>query len=88
MTGAIQHAMAALECIARDKAFSKDTLGLLIQRNPDLFPKPLDKAIELIWGFGSNQGRHLMEGKTPAFDEAELIVGLSGVLCRYLTRKV
>ncbi len=88
VTGAIQHAMAALECIARDKVFSKDTLGLLIQRNPDLFPKPLDKAVELIWGFGSNQGRHLIEGKAPAFDEAELIVGLSGVLCRYLTRKV
>ena len=88
VTGAIQHAMAALECIARDKALSKDTLGQLIQRNPDLFPKPLDKAVELIWGFGSNQGRHLMEGKAPAFDEAELIVGLSGVLCRYLTRKV
>lgn len=88
VTGAIQHAMAALECIARDKAVSKDTLGFLIQRNPDLFPKPLDKAVELIWGYGSNQGRHLMEGKDPAFEEAELIVGLSGVLCRYLTRKL
>jgi len=88
VTGAIQHAMAALECVARDKAFSKDTLGALIQRNPDLFPKPLDRAVELIWGFGSNQGRHLIEGNAPAFEEAELIVGLSGVLCRYLTRRV
>ena len=88
ITGAIQHAMAALECIAREKAFSKDTLGQLIQRNSDVFPKPLDKAVELIWGFTSNQGRHLLEGKAPAFEEAELIVGISGVLCRYLTRKV
>jgi hypothetical protein len=88
VTGAIQHAMAALECVARDKSLSKDTLGQLIQRHPQLFPKPVDKAVELIWGFTSNQGRHLLEGQGPAFEEAELIVGLSGVLCRFLARKV
>lgn len=28
-----------------------------------------------------------MEKKPPAFEEAELMVGVSGVLCRYLARR-
>lgn len=30
VSGVIQHAMAALECVARDVVVRKDTLGLLI----------------------------------------------------------
>ncbi len=86
-TGAIQHAMAALECVARDVAGSKDTLGQLIQRNPGLFPPPVDQIVGKAWGYTSNFGRHLTEGNLPQFEEAELMVGLSGVLCRYLSRK-
>lgn len=87
VTGAIQHAMAALECVAREVCGSKDTLGDLLRRNPDLFPKPVDQIVEKAWGYTSNYGRHLTEGKPPAFDEAELMVGLSGVLARYLSRR-
>lgn len=87
-TGAIQHAMAALECVARDVAGSKDTLGQLIQRNPGIFPPPVNQIVEKAWGYTSNYGRHLTEGKPPQFEEAELMVGLSGVLCRYLARTV
>lgn len=87
ITGAIQHAMAALECVARDACVSKDTLGDLVRRNPDLFPKPVDQIVEKAWGYTSNFGRHLQEGRPPEFEEAELMVGLSGVLCRYLTRR-
>jgi hypothetical protein len=89
VTGAIQHAMAALECVARDAlAGSKETLGDLMRRNPGLFPKPLDAIVDKAWGWTSNHGRHLHEGKPPEFDEAELMVGVSGVLCRYLSRKL
>lgn len=87
ITGAIQHAMAALECVARDACVSKDTLGDLIRRNPDLFPKPVDQIVDKAWGYTSNFGRHLQEGKPPEFEEAELMVGISGVLCRYLARR-
>lgn len=87
VTGAIQHAMAALECVARDHVCSSDTLGQLIQRNPQMFPPPLDTVVSKAWGFTSNFGRHLVEGRPPNFDEAELMVGLSAVLCRYLARK-
>lgn len=87
LTGAIQHGMAALECLSRDVTGSKDTLGKLLGRNPNLFPAPLGDATEMIYGFASNNGRHLKEGGDPTLEEAELIVGLSGVLCRYLGRK-
>ena len=87
ISGAIQHAMAALECVARDVVGSKDTLGQLIQRNPGLFPKPVDQIVEKAWAYSSNFGRHLIEGMQPNFEEAELMVGVSGVLCRYLTRR-
>ena len=60
ITGAIQHSMAALECVARvacgdDKA----TLGEIMKRYRDLIPKPLDEAITKIWGFASENARHL-----------------------------
>ncbi|BFI96044.1 MAG: hypothetical protein RSP_15540 [Rhodanobacter sp.] len=87
VTGAIQHAMAALECAARAHACSSDTLGQLIQRNPQMFPPPLDSVVSKAWGYTSNFGRHLVEGRPPNFDEAELMTGLSAVLCRYLARK-
>lgn len=87
ITGAIQHAMAALECVSRDHASSKDTLGDVIKRNRSLFPPPLDVLIEKAWGYSSNRGRHIVEGEVPTFEEAELIVGLSAVVCRYLARK-
>ncbi|WP_229483717.1 AbiJ-NTD4 domain-containing protein [Massilia horti] len=88
ISGAIQHAMAALECVVRDVAASKATLGQLIQQNPTIFPRPVDQIVEKAWGYTSNFGRHLTEGAPPQFEEAELMVGISGVLCRYLARRV
>lgn len=85
ITGAIQHALAALECVARDVCSSKDTLGDLVRRNADLFPRPVGEIVAKAWGYTSNFGRHLQEGQSPHFEEAELMVGLSGVLCRYLS---
>jgi hypothetical protein len=87
ITGAIQHAMAALECVARDHVGTTQTLGDLVQRNREKFPPPLDAIITKAWGYTSNFGRHLVEGQPPTFEEAELMVGLSAVLARYLARK-
>lgn len=87
VTGAIQHALAALECVARDVSCSKDTLGDLVRRHPELFPRPVDEVVIKAWGYTSNFGRHLQEGQPPQFEEAELMVGLSGALCRYLFRR-
>ncbi len=88
ITGAIQHAMAALECVARDATGDeKSTLGEWLKRNPGVIPPPLDEVMVKLWGFTSNNGRHLRENQPPVVDEAELVVALVGALSAYLIRK-
>lgn len=89
LTGAIQHAMAALECTAREVVGDRRaTLGEIIKRNRNLFPRPLDEAVSKIWGFASDVGRHLREGCEPERAEAELMVGIAAVTCSYLCSKL
>jgi hypothetical protein len=67
VTGAIQHSMAALECVARVACGDeKATLGEILRRYRDLIPKPLDEAVTKIWGFASENARHINEGRKPA----------------------
>jgi AbiJ N-terminal domain 4 len=88
-TGAVQHALAALECVARDASGdSKATLGTILQRHPGLFPKPLDAAAEKVWAFASEMGRHLREGREPSRLDTELVVGLAAVRAAHLERKL
>ncbi|MEZ6033120.1 MAG: hypothetical protein R3C17_08520 [Planctomycetaceae bacterium] len=87
-SGAIQHAMAALECVARDVTSDpKATLGSLLKQNKDLFPKPVDTAVDKLWGFASENGRHLAEGRDPSREEAMLVVGIAASLSNYLVHK-
>ena len=87
-TGAVQHAMAALECAAGDvTGDARATLGEIIKKNPGLFQPPLDQAMEKVWGYTSQWGRHLREGREPSPEEAELVVGLASVMATHLTRK-
>jgi hypothetical protein len=75
--------------VARDVAGdAKATLGEIIKRTPGLFPTPLDTGVAKIWGYASEQGRHLREGSAPKLEEAELVVGLAGALVTYLVKKV
>ncbi|MEL0211935.1 MAG: hypothetical protein VW891_15375, partial [Novosphingobium sp.] len=85
VTGAIQHAMAALECVAREVGGTTDTLGPIIRRLS--LPAPLDQAVEKLWGFTSQQGRHILEGRQPQFEEAELVVTTASALSVYLLRR-
>jgi hypothetical protein len=87
LTGAIQHAMAALECVARTASGDSDTLGEILKRHPGLVPKPLDTAVEKAWGYASERARHIKEGSEPARGEAELIVGIAATVATYLSRK-
>lgn len=88
VTGAIQHALAALECVARDASGDrKATLGAILTRNPGLVPPPLDSALEKLWGFTSEQGRHLQEGRQPKHEDAELAVHIAAAVSRYLSKK-
>lgn len=88
MTGAVQHALAALECVARDACDDpKATLGEILKRHPDLLPRPLDAAVRKAWGYASEHGRHLREGREPTMAEAELLVGIASVIATYLVKK-
>lgn len=86
-TGAIQHAIASLECIAREiTGDRKANLGDIMKRNSYIIPEPLDQAIVKAWGYASENGRHIREGREPSLNEAELIVGLSASLGSYLIK--
>lgn len=81
--------MAALECVVRDVAGKpKLTLGELTKRHKDLFPPPLDVAVEKLWGFESENARHVREGLEPTREEAMLVVGLAATLANYLVHKM
>jgi hypothetical protein len=87
LTGAVQHAMAALECVARDVCGDeRATLGEVIKRYPGTIPKPLDDAIAKAWGYASEVARHVREGRKPERKEVELIVGLAATVATYLCR--
>ena len=89
LTGAIQHAAAALECVAREATGDqRGTLGQILARNPDLLPAPLPSALDKLWGYASETARHVREGRAPSRDEAELTVGLAAVLAGYLAGKI
>ena len=86
VTGAIQHAMAALEATAREVAGQRNrTLGQLI---PMLdLPAPLDQAVHRLWGYASEYGRHIREQQDVDHADAELIVTIAGSLCGFLAHR-
>jgi hypothetical protein len=89
VTGAVQHALAALECVARSAANDpKPTLGQILVRYPGLLPSPLNVAVEKLWGYASEQGRHLREGRVPTYPEAELAVYVCASVSSYLSAKI
>lgn len=88
LTGAVQHAIAALECVARDvSGDSKATLGVLLDKKRISLPPPLDEAATKLWGYACNMARHLKEGHVIAYEEAELLVATASALATYLTKK-
>ena len=88
ITGSVQHAVAALECVARDVTGDhKATLGEILKRHPDMVPPPLNLALEKLWGFASEYGRHVREGRNPEFAEAQLVVGTCAAAVTYLIGK-
>lgn len=88
VTGAIQHALASLECLSRDiTGDPRVTFGELIKRYPHLFPKPLDEAMHKLWGYASEFARHIREGRDPELPEAILIVGLAASVTSFLLER-
>ena len=90
LSGSVHHAMAALECVARQiSGQPNDTLGKIINDNKHLFPKPLDSVLHQAWGYASNNARHIKEGQDQSISraEAQLIFGLASTISIYLIQK-
>lgn len=88
VSGAAYHAMGSLECVARDVTGDpKATLGQILKRYPALLPKPLDAALSQIWGYASEEARHVQEGREIGREEAAFLVGLSATISTYLSGK-
>lgn len=88
LSGAVHHAMAALECVARQASGDeKSTLGKIIKENPGLIPPPVDEAVSKLWGFASEQARHGKVSRELDWEEVQLVVGISAVLSSYLVQK-
>lgn len=90
ITGTIQHCMAALEATARVLANDpRATLGEIVgRRAAELgIPRPLDSALQQIWGYASEMGRHLREGRDPTREEAELLLGTASTMITYLLQR-
>ncbi|HNR13470.1 MAG TPA: hypothetical protein PLB95_07255 [Syntrophales bacterium] len=88
VSGAVQHSMAALECVAREVVGDpRATLGEIIKRESGLIPKPLDEAVAKAWGYASEHARHIREGRASSYEEAELVVGISASVSTYLVKK-
>ena len=86
ITGAIQHAMAALEATAREVTGQpKPTLGKLVSALG--LPAPLDQAVSRLWGFASEHGRHIRERQAVSLADAELIVSVAGALCVFIAQR-
>ena len=85
VTGAIQHAMAALEATARETTGQPNpTLGKLV---PMLnLSAPLDKAVHKLWGYASQRGRHISQQDID-HAEAEFVVAIAGTLCAFLVER-
>ncbi len=84
-SGAVQHAMAALECAAREATEERElTLGQIVKRHPDLFPSTVGQAVSKLYGYASDAARHVREGQRIAREEAELLVSLAASLAAYV----
>ena len=85
-TGAIHHATAALEAVARSIARRpKPALGDLILHLG--LPSPLDKSVEKLWGYASEYSRHGREGLEVKNVEAELVVSIIKAIIVFLVKK-
>jgi hypothetical protein len=87
LTGVVQHCMAALECTATLIAgMDGGTLGDVLKGRKLNLQSPLSEMLEKAWGFASDRGRHVKEGKPISYPDAELVLNLCDGMIVYLLR--
>ena len=82
-SGAVTHAIAALEATARELDGRHDKpLGQLIQALP--LPDELGNALKALWRFSSSHARHGSEDEVVDLAQAELVVAVAAGVCTFL----
>jgi len=88
ITGSIQHATAAVECILRNITGDHNaTLGQILKKRKDIIPPPLNILVEKAWGYASDRARHVREGVALDYSEAEFVVTQFISVANFLTKK-
>lgn len=86
ISGAIQHAIAGLEAVARDVTGNPTpTLGALVQRLP--IPDDLKEAVRKLWRYSSENARHGREGNDPDLMDAKLVVTVACAVSTFLVER-
>jgi len=85
LTGAIHHALGALESTMRYIDGSEKDFNTLASKVG--LPRPLDESLKKVWGFSSTFGRHVSPTNIPSENDARLIVHLSAAYCEFLTKE-
>jgi hypothetical protein len=82
--GAVSRAIGAVEALVRDlSGDSRSTLGQLTRRLS--LPTPLEQAITKLWGYASDQARHVKEGQVIKLEHAYLVVNICAALASFLS---
>lgn len=85
--GAVAHATSAVECVLGKVTGQVGlTLGRYLDKTPGLLHSALNKGLDKIYGYASDEGaRHGKEGTEPAPEEAEFVVATCAAICTYIT---
>jgi len=88
LSGAVHHAMAALENTAKVIAGdSRATLPQILKKQQIVLPPPLDVVVDKAWAFSSDRARHISGTRYIAFAEAELMVSIADAAVVFLLRE-
>lgn len=92
LNGASNHAISALEAVVKKKFnITNKTLGQIVsdknKNGVDVFPKPLDEAVQKLWGYCNIHSRHGNEDRNIDRGDATLVVFLSATMISSLLSK-
>ena len=86
ISGAIQHAIAGLEAVARDVTGNpRPNLGALVQGLQ--LPDDLAEAVRKLWRYSSENARHGREGNDPELMDAKLVVTVACAVSTFLVER-
>lgn len=85
LSGALQHASACLEAVARDITGRQGNLGAIANGLP--VPEEIKGTITQLWRYASDKARHGREGNEVAIADAKLVVWATCGLVSHLVEQ-